>query len=102
MNFLSQKGIEFRFHDYKKLGITEAKINEWFRKESWERLINKQGQTWKKLDEATKNSIKTQKDASALMQQYTSLIKRPILEINDSLLIGFDEEAYLKLASNAL
>jgi arsenate reductase len=94
---LTQKGIEYSFHDYKKLGISESKIKEWFEKEPWERFINKQGQTWKKLDDSVKESIKTSNDAIPLMQKYTSLIKRPILESTDKFLIGFEEEVYLQL-----
>lgn len=91
---LDEKDIPYTFHDYKKAGIAEAKIREWFSKAPWERFINRQGLTWKKLDESVKSGITGEKAALELMMKHTSLIRRPILETGSRLVIGLDEEAY--------
>ena len=56
--------------------------------------MNKRGTTWKKISPQVQQTINNQQAATRLMQEHTSLIKRPVIELNDSLLIGFDEVVY--------
>lgn len=91
--WLDNAGISYEFHDYKKKGITEAKLKGWSKESDWELLLNRRGTTWRKLDEAQREGI-TQAKAIKLMKENTSLIKRPVIEGGKSLLIGFDEGAY--------
>ena len=85
--------IDFEFHDFKKLGITENKLDEWSEILGWEALINKRGTTWKLLPTELQNSITTKQAAFRLMQEKHSVIKRPIIETGfDSVLLGFNED----------
>lgn len=95
--FLSAAGVEFTFHDYKKNGLPEDKITHWLKKEGWEKITNKQGLTWKKLDESVKRSILTNEDALRLFSKNASVIKRPILESPKGFCIGFSEEFWTAL-----
>jgi Spx/MgsR family transcriptional regulator len=90
---LDDKGITYTFHDYKKLGIDADTLKKWSSKLGYEKLINKSGLTWKKLDDATKATVKDEASAIALMMQYTSMIKRPIIDTGKNLILGFDEAA---------
>lgn len=94
LSWLKENQIDFEFHDFKKLGISESKLKEWADQLGWEALINKRGTTWKKLDAETQNSIVTEESAFAILEQNTSMIKRPVIETDDNLLLGFDEEKY--------
>ena len=94
LNWLKENHLDFEFHDFKKLGISESKLKEWADQLGWEALINKRGTTWKKLDAETQNSIVTEESAFAILEQNTSMIKRPVIETDDNLLLGFDEEKY--------
>jgi len=96
-DLLVEKGVAYEFHNYKTASISEEKIKAWFKLQPWERFINKQGLTWKKLDESVKSSINNETAAIKLMQAYTSLIKRPIVESGKKLIIGFDVEQFAKL-----
>ncbi len=87
--WLDAQGITYAFHDYKKSGISRQKLQEWETAVGWETLLNRKGTTWRKLDAAIQTSI-TQTSALQLMQEQTSLIKRPVLEHNAALLTGFD------------
>jgi len=78
----------------KKLGISLEKLNEWDIKAGYEKFLNKQGSTWKGLEPEIKESIKTKDDALALLQQKTSMIKRPVIEKDGFLFFGFDEGVY--------
>jgi arsenate reductase len=92
--WLTDNGIDYEFHDFKKLGVTESKLKEWAAQVGWEALINKKGLTWRNLDKQVKDSITSEKAAFALMQEKTSVIKRPVIESNIGILQGFDPEAY--------
>lgn len=100
IDWLKKNNIDFEFHDYKSKGITAAKLKEWSGQVGWESLVNKRGTTWRQLDEATQKKVTNGKAAIELMQQKTSVIKRPLIEENGKvLLLGFDEAEYKKKLS---
>ncbi len=89
--FTSNK-INIVFHDYKKSGITKQKLIDWSKQVGWEILLNKKGTTWKGISLEEQLKIKNQKTAIHLMSEKTSIIKRPVIEYKNELLVGFDEE----------
>ena len=91
--WLEANGVLYTFHDYKKSGVPEKNLKQWVKKSGWETLLNRRGTTWRKLDDATKNGI-DETSAIKVMLENPSSIKRPVLELNDSLLVGFSEDAY--------
>jgi Spx/MgsR family transcriptional regulator len=94
LDWFKANNIMFEFHDFKKFGASADKLAEWDSKAGYEKFMNKQGLTWKQLDPAVKESIKTKADALQLLQQKTSMIKRPVIEDGDFLFFGFDEAVY--------
>jgi Spx/MgsR family transcriptional regulator len=94
LDWFKANQIVYEFHDFKKLGIVADKLLEWDSKAGYEKFMNKQGLTWKQLDPAVKDSIKTKADALQLLQQKTSMIKRPVIEDGGFLFFGFDEGIY--------
>ncbi|MDB5142750.1 MAG: Spx/MgsR family polymerase-binding regulatory protein [Mucilaginibacter sp.] len=96
LNWLKANHVDYEFHDFKKLGVEYGKLLDWVSQVGMEKLINKQGLTWKQLDPAIKEGIKTPNDALLLLQQKTSMIKRPVIEDGSFLFFGFDEEVYRK------
>jgi len=94
LNWLKENGIEYEFHDFKKLGVTETKLKEWAAHAGWEALINKKGTTWRNLEPQIQNSVASEKAAFKLMQEKTSVIRRPVIEDGKNILFGFDEIAY--------
>jgi arsenate reductase len=94
LDWLKQNQVEFEFHDFKKLGISPEKLQEWNKKAGYETFLNKQGLTWKQLDAETKASVQSADRALPLLQQKTSMIKRPVIEDNGFLYFGFNEDAY--------
>ncbi|MEK0422892.1 MAG: hypothetical protein RLZ95_802 [Bacteroidota bacterium] len=97
LDWLKANKVTFEFHDYKKLGITTAKLTAWSKEIGWEALINKKGATWRQLPKEVQEKITTQKAAIALMMEKTSIIRRPLIEENGKILaLGFDETEYKK------
>ena len=94
-DWLKSNQIDFEFHDFKKKGVTAEKLTEWFNVFGWEKVINKNGLTFKKLNKDEQSSINSAEKAIFYLINNTSAIKRPIIEQNESpITIGFDEEAY--------
>ncbi len=87
--WLDANGIAYSFHDYKKSGIDAGTLEQWEKSLGWETLLNRRGTTWRKLDAETQAGINREK-ALLLMQEQTSLIKRPVLDTGSQLLCGFD------------
>jgi arsenate reductase len=91
--WLADHGVTYDFHDYKSQGIDRARLEDWARQVGWEALLNRSGTTFRKLAEADKADMAEAK-AIGLMLAQPSMIKRPVLETEGGLLVGFKPEAY--------
>ena len=93
--WLVGQGAEARFHDFKKAGVPTDALDAWIAALGWERLLNRQGSTWRKLDEASRAAVVDVASARALMLAQTSVIKRPVVAWADGgISVGFDAEAF--------
>ncbi|GIX25860.1 MULTISPECIES: ArsC family reductase [Caldimonas] len=95
--WLDQRGLAYQFHDFKKLGVPEDRLAHWLRVVGPERLLNRQGTTWRRLDASAQAAASTEAGARALMQAQPSVIKRPVIEVAEHVLVGFDEATYARL-----
>jgi Spx/MgsR family transcriptional regulator len=91
--WLDDHKIAYAFHDYKSAGIERGVLEGWIKKAGWETLLNRAGTTFRKLPDADKDGL-TEKKAVALMVAQPSMIKRPVLDIGGTLLVGFKPEQY--------
>lgn len=91
--WLDQHGVAYEFHDYKKSGISREKLAEWASEVGWEALLNRAGTTFRKLPDAERQAVDRAK-AIELMVAQPSMIKRPVLETEGRLLVGFRPEVY--------
>jgi Spx/MgsR family transcriptional regulator len=94
--WLADAGKNYRFHDYKKQGVDKDSLARWVDVAGLERVLNRQGTTWRKLSDAEKASAANVEGALALMMAQPSLIKRPILEARTQLQVGFDAAQWLR------
>src|SRR5690606_39752515 len=76
-----------------KEGIDAERLRSWCEEHGWEKILNRQGTTFRKLDEADKQDLDQDK-ARALMQANPSMIKRPVLDTGPRRLVGFKPELY--------
>lgn len=92
--WLTARGLEHRFHDFKKLGVPPEALTQWLEQAGWEKLLNRQGTTWRKLDAATQAAVHDAPSARALMLEQPSIIKRPVVEWRQGgtlrVTVGFD------------
>jgi arsenate reductase len=100
--WLDAHGVAYAFRDYATSGITKAQLARWAADVGWERLCNRAGTTFKKLPEADTRDL-TEAKALDLMIAKPSMIKRPVLTIDDGgrerILVGFTPEAYTEALS---
>jgi arsenate reductase (glutaredoxin) len=95
--FLSEHGVAYTFHDYKKHGVPESQLRMWVAATGWELLLNRHGTTWRGLDEETKANVKNAESAIAVMLANPSTIKRPVVVSGATIIVGVDLEALAKL-----
>ncbi len=91
--FLEAKGVDYHFHDYKKDGIEAGHLERWIDRSGWEAVLNSAGTTFRKLPDCDRVGLDRQK-ALALMLARPSMIKRPVLEKGDDLIIGFKPDIF--------
>lgn len=96
--FLDQNQIAYTFHDYKKQPIDGQTLQLWLKDYGREKIVNMRGTTWRNLSEMEKGkALQSESALIEILQQYPSIIKRPILQTPNGLIIGFNEALYAEL-----
>jgi arsenate reductase len=93
--WLDQHGVVYQFHDYKSAGIARCALEGWARAVGWETLLNRAGRTFRALPAKDQEPL-NEKKAIVLMSAQPSMIKRPVLDVDGKLLVGFKPEQYEK------
>ena len=96
--WLDAQGVAYQFHDFKKQGVPPARLDAWLAGPGWEKLVNRKGTTWRKLDPATQSGVKDGASARALMLEQPSVIKRPVVDWGATTTVGFDPDTWQALA----
>ena len=93
--WLDERGVEHAFHDYRKAGIEAARLDAWAARVGWDQLLNRRGTTWRGLDASAREGVDRAK-AIRLMAQSPTLVRRPVIEHGDEVVVGFDETLFTK------
>jgi arsenate reductase len=91
--FLDEHNIEHDFHDLREDGLDIQMLERWAQRMGWERLLNKQSLTWRKIPEVDRNDMTRDKAFAAIIDNPT-LIKRPVLETDKFIAVGFSEKRF--------
>lgn len=92
--WLQAHGVEHHFHDFKKSGVPAQALARWADELGWDKLLNRQGTTWRKLDAAVQARASDSASARALMCEFPSLIKRPVVQWPQHASVGFEGERW--------
>lgn len=91
--FLDQHQIPHEFHDVRADGLTIQMLERWSNRVGWERLLNKRSLTWRKVSDADKSELSKDRALGLILDQPT-LLKRPVIEADDYLAVGFSERRF--------
>ncbi|MGI9270332.1 MAG: ArsC family reductase [Woeseiaceae bacterium] len=97
--FLTSKEIEHRFHDLRDDGLDIQMLERWVERIGWEKLLNKRSLTWRKIPEVDRNDMTRDKALAAMIERPT-LIKRPVLEADHFIAVGFSEKRFSEFLKN--
>ncbi len=92
--WLQAAGVAYHFHDYRVDGLDAARLADWMRHVPWDALINRRGTTWRRLDDSRRAAVTDQLSATELLLEQPTLVKRPVLQHGQRLLVGFSEPLY--------
>ena len=89
--WLAEQGVAYAFHDFRKAGVPAQPLQRWADALGWQRLLNRAGSTWRRLDDAQRAAVVDAASAAALMRAQPSVIRRPGMQWADgSVSVGFD------------
>jgi len=91
--FLDARAVNYTFHDFREDGLNPVQLSAWAAELGWENLLNKRSTTWRQLPDETKDNM-SEVLALMVMEDQPTLIKRPVLELPDRVLLGFSEKTY--------
>lgn len=98
--WLTAQGLAYTFHDFKKQGLPLDALQLWAKAVGWDKLLNRQGTTWRKLDAANQGSANTPQGAQLLALSHPSIIKRPVVQWpNSDVTAGFDATLWAEIAA---
>ena len=89
--WLAARGTGHVFHDFRKAGLPVDALDAWIAAAGWERVLNRKGTTWRRLDDSQRAAVVDAASARAAMLSEPSLVKRPVIEWGDGrITVGFD------------
>lgn len=89
--WLDEAGIAYRFHDVRKDGLDPDRLQGWIDALGWDKLLNRNGTTFRKLPDADKAGLDAAK-AKARMLEHPAMIRRPVVEAPDGVSAGFSAD----------
>lgn len=92
--WLDGQSVGYVFHDFRKQGVPEDHLDAWLREVGWEKLLNRRGTLWRRLDAETQAGVRDAAAARALMLQQPGVIKRPVVEWGRTTTVGFDPSVW--------
>ncbi|WNC73773.1 ArsC family reductase [Thalassotalea psychrophila] len=98
-SWLEKNNINYKFHDLRKDGLNDSLLDSIVAKSSWDLLINKRSTTFRSLSDEVKNNLTADIAKQTVLEQPT-LLKRPLLEINAQLHLGFKPAQYEEIFSH--
>lgn len=94
--WLEDHGVEYQFHDFRQDGLNKKQLSGWVEQLGWEVIVNKRSTTWRNLSDKDKE-LTTNSQAIKLLLANPTLIKRPVVQSNKLLLVGFNENEFKKI-----
>lgn len=95
--WLTAQGASHTFHDFKKGGVPQDRLLAWEAAVGWQKLLNRQGNTWRRLEPSAQQAVSDAASAGQLMLSQPSVIKRPVVDWGSTITVGFDPVVWTRL-----
>lgn len=93
MKWLEAEKVDYTLFDYRKQKLDPKVVDDWFARAGWENVFNRNSTSYKEMPDSEKAGIDATK-AKTLILANTNLIKRPVLDTGDRLVLGFKPAAF--------
>ncbi|RTR03400.1 Spx/MgsR family RNA polymerase-binding regulatory protein [Halomonas nitroreducens] len=90
---LEARGLPFQTHDLRDDGLSAALLEHFLEQVPVMTLLNKRSTTWRNLDEADRTNADANR-ARELMLAHPTLLKRPLLDTGEAILVGYRDGDY--------
>ena len=94
--WLTENGKDYQFHDLRTDGLDMEMLQRWTDTLDWQKILNTRSLTWRKVPEVDRAGMTANK-AMALMLDQPTLVKRPVLECDDIVEVGFSADNYERI-----
>lgn len=92
LKFFKNNNLEFELYDFKTQELPCQKIDEWLTQTDIKTLFNARSTTYRNLK--LKELDLNENEQAQWLCKENLLIKRPVVEYEDTILVGFNEEIY--------
>lgn len=89
--WLDESGREYSWHDLREAPPGETVLRRWVEVIGLECLVNRRSTTWRTLVEPDRARAGDPGLAPGLLADNPTLIKRPVFDTGDRILVGFDD-----------
>lgn len=89
---LDNAGHEVEFVDLREMKGLDEKIPVWIDAVGADRVLNTQSKTWRELNETEKAMTQSRTGLEALLLAHPALIKRPLIEVQGAVHVGWNAE----------
>jgi len=96
LKWLERRGVACEYSDIRAEGFDEQTLRRWLDRAGWEALVNQRSVTWRKIPDIDRSNLDAER-AFQLIISYPTVLKRPVLESEDDVILGFDEDRYAAL-----
>jgi arsenate reductase (glutaredoxin) len=100
--WLRAQSVSHHFHDFRADGLAPATLGRWMTHLPWDSLVNRRGLTWRQMSPQQRATVVDQASATELLLSMPTLVKRPVLEAGDRIVVGFSEPVYRTLLGDAM
>ncbi|HMA98593.1 MAG TPA: arsenate reductase [Wenzhouxiangella sp.] len=90
LRWLDEQGREYRWQDFRADGLEAERLRRWVESIGTDSLVNRRSTTWRNLSEDERSRAADSDQAVALLLEYPTLIKRPVIEQGGGVLVGFN------------
>jgi arsenate reductase len=91
--WLQNRDIQFRFTDIREEVLNETLLKKWQKQLDWEKFLNKKSMTWRKIPEIERADMDARL-ARNMILNYPTVMKRPVLDLDQQVVLGFNEDTY--------